>query len=178
MNWKRALLVTVLLGFALILMVTAVIGIAVTTVVAAVAESGVVEPVIDAVSEVVDDAGSLRIEVDESEVVITNLDNGRSRIFETEPRYWGERSELILPRVTITDPESGDIQVIVPDLPENLPNFIFENDNQVVYWPNHVFAPLGFFFRGLTTLMALALVATGAWLLLRNRRAKEKAETL
>lgn len=184
MNWKRALLVVVLLGFAFVLLVTATIGVAVTSVVAAVADSGVVEPVFDAVSEVVDDAERLQINVDDTGVTITNLDNGRSRIIETEPRFRGDRSEIILPRVTITDPDSGDSRVIVPDMPERFPSFVFENDEHVVYWPNtdfgpnQVFAPLGFFFRGLTTLMALALVATGAWLLLRNRRAKEEAETL
>ncbi len=178
MNWKRALLVVVLLGFAFVLLVTATIGVAITSVVAAVAESGVVEPVVDAVSEVVDDADRLRIEVDDSEIIITNMDNGRSRIIATEPRFRGDQLEILVPKITITDPDSGDSQIIVPDLPQHLPSFVFENDEHVVYWSNHVFAPMGFFFRGLTTLMALALVATGAWLLLRNRRAKEKVETL
>ncbi len=184
MNWKRALLVVVLLGFAFVLLVTATIGVAITSVVAAVAESGVVEPVVDAVSEVVDDADRLRIEVDDSEIIITNMDNGRSRIIETEPRFRGDQLEVLVPKITITDPDSGDSQIIVPDLPQHLPSFVFENEDHLVYMPNTFFgpntffAPIGFFFRGLTTLMALALVATGAWLLLRNRRAKEKAETL
>lgn len=180
MNWKRALLAVVLLGFAFLLLVSATIGLAVTAVAATVVDSGLVEPVFDAVSEVAEGADRLRIEIDESEVVFTNLDNGQSRIIETELRSLDDRLEVAIPEVTITDPESGRIQILTPNLPERLPRIIFEADEHMVYLPNAYVgpAPFSFFFRGLTTLMALALVATGAWLLLRNRRAKEKAETL
>ena len=176
MNWKKALLVVVLLGVALMLFVVATVGIAVTAAAVAVAESGVVEPVIDAVSEVTDNAERLRVDIDENTVTLTDPDSGRSRVIVSGQRFRGDWAEVHVPEITITDPNSGETRVIVPDLPRRVPRVVFDAEDHIVYWPGHV---LGTFFRGLFTLLAIGMVATGAWLLLRNRRtvsAKEKGE--
>lgn len=179
MKWMKALLVVVLLGFAFLLLVTATIGVAVTTAVAAVVESGVVEPIVDAVDEVSAGADRLRIELDEESITFTNPDNGRSRVIVPGVRVQNERLELNGPEFTIIDPESGDSRVIVPDLPR-VPRIIVDGNDHQVYWSANPLAPIGFFFRGLGTLIALTLIATGAYLLWRNRKqvqVKEKAET-
>ena len=179
MNWKKALLVVVLLGFAFVLLVTATIGVVITTAIAAVADSGIVEPIVDAVDEVTTGADRLYIELDESSITFTNPDNGRSRVIVPGARVHNERLELNGPEITIIDPESGDTRVIVPDLPR-LPRVIVDGSDHQVYWSANPLAPIGFFFRGLGTLIALTLIATGAYLLLRNRKqvqVKEKVET-
>lgn len=178
MNWKKALLAVVLLGFAFVLLVTATIGVAVTSAIAAVVESGIVEPVVDAVDEVTAGADRLHIELDESSITFTNPDNGRSRVIVPGARVHNERLELNGPEITIIDPESGDTRVIVPDLPR-VPRFIVDGNDHQVYWSANPLAPIGFFFRGLGTLIAVTLIATGAYLLLRNRKpapAKDKVE--
>lgn len=180
MKLMKVLLVVALLGFAFVLLVTATIGVAVTSAVAAVVESGVVEPVIDAVDEVTAGADRLHIELDESSITFTNPDNGRSRVIVPGARVHNERLELNGPEITIIDPESGDTRVIVPDLPR-VPRFIVDDNDHQVYWPVNPLAPIGFFFRGLVTLMAVTLIASGAYLLLKNRRqapAKENGKAV
>ena len=180
MNWKKVLLVVVIFGFAFVILVAATIGVAVTAVAATVVDSGLIQPVIEAVDEVTDGADRLHIELDESSITFTNPDNGRSRVIIPGVRVQGERLELNGPEITIIDPESGDTRVIVPDLPR-VPRVIVDSNDHHVYWSPNPLAPIGFFFRGMGTLFAVALIATGAYLLLKNRKtapAKDKAETL
>ena len=180
MNWKKALLVVVILGFAFVMLVAATVGVAVTAVVATVVDSGIVEPVVEAIDEVTAGADRLHIELDESSITFTNPDTGRSRVIIPGVRVQGERLELNGPEITIIDPENGETRVIVPDLPRG-PRFIVDGNDHQVYWSANPLAPIGFFFRGMGTLFAVALIATGAYLLLKNRKetsAKEKVETL
>jgi len=180
MNWKKALLVVVILGFAFVMLVAATIGVAVTAVAATVVDSGIVEPIVEAVDEVTAGADRLHIELDESSITFTNPDNGRSRVIIPGVRVQGERLELNGPKITIIDPENGETRVIVPDLPR-VPWIVVDGNDHQVYWSHNPLAPIGFFFRGMGTLFAIALIATGAYLLLKNRKeasAKEKVDTL
>jgi hypothetical protein len=180
MNWKKALLVVVILGIAFVMLVAATIGVAVTAVAATVVDSGIVEPIIEAVDEVTAGADRLHIELDESSITFTNPDNGRSRVIIPGVRVQGERLELNGPKITIIDPENGETRVIVPDLPR-VPRIVVDGNDHQVYWSHNPLAPIGFFFRGMGTLFAVALIATGAYLLLKNRKeasAKEKVDTL
>ena len=180
MNWKKALLVVVLLGFAFVFLVVATIGVAVTAVAATVFESGIVEPIVEAVDEVTAGADRLHIELDESSITFTNPDNGRSRVIVPGVRVQNERLELNGPEITIIDPENGETRVIVPEL-FGIPRVVVDGNDHQIYWSHNPLAPVGFFFRGVGTLFAVTLIAAGAYLLLKNRnaaQAKEKAETL
>lgn len=160
MNWKNVLLVTIVVFFGVILLAAAAMGVlvtgALTGAVVSVAESGVWDEVVEAVDEVAAEAERVEVQVD-------------------------------VPRITVTDLDSGNSRVIVPDLPRRIPRvvvetperLVFEAPQRTIHWSPMVWSPIGAFFRGVTTLLALVLVAAGAWLLLRNRRqAKNKAETI
>ncbi len=179
-SWMKVLLVVVLLGFAFVMLVAATIGVAVTAVAATVVDSGLVEPIINAVDEVTAGADRLHIELDESSITFTNPDNGRSRVIVPGVRVQDDRLELNGPEITIVDPENGETRVFIPDLPR-FPRVIVDGNDHQLYWSHNPLAPVDFFFRGMGTLFAIALIATGAYLLLRNRKeapAKEKVETL
>ncbi len=178
MSWKKALLVVLVLGFGFVLLIAATIGIAATAAVVSVVDSGVIEPIVDAVDEVAAGSNRLHIEVDEDSVTLRNPDTGRSRVIVPGGRINSDVFEWDGPEFTIVDPENGEARVIVPNLPWGH-RIIVNGDTQRVHWSGNPFSALGFFFRGLVTLMALGLVATGAYLLLKNRRqesVKEKGE--
>jgi hypothetical protein len=169
MSWKKALLVVLVLGFGFVLLVAATIGIAATAAVVSVVDSGVIEPVVDAVEEVTAGSNRLHIELDDESITLTNPDTGRSRVIVPGERIGDGVARWDGPEFTIVDPESGEVRVIVPDFPR-VPRVVVNGENHQFYWTTNPFSALGFFFRGLVTLMALGLVATGAYLLLRNRR--------
>jgi hypothetical protein len=203
MNWKKALLVVLLGGFALVFLVVALVGFvataAVTTAAVAISESGVVE----AFEEVADGAEQLQVDVDGQSITFTNLDNGESRVIFTDERGRSERvefslpkitiidaengeslvivpglqsaGEVIIPEITITDPDSGQSRVIIPDTTRfeterRVPRVVWDGDYDWSYGPEHGLWVVGAMFRGLFTLIALTLIAAGAFLLLRNRR--------
>jgi hypothetical protein len=175
MNWKKALLVIVVLGFAFVLLVAATIGLAVTSAVVAVVDSGVVQPVVEAIDEVTEGASRLQIELDEETITFTNPDNGRSRVIVPGARVRDGYFELDGPEITIVDPENGETRVIVPDLPR-VPRVIVNGEDHHLYWTANPLAPIGFFFRGVFTLTAVALIVVGAYLLLRARRQDQSAD--
>jgi hypothetical protein len=209
MNWKKALLVVLLGGFALIFLVVAVVGFvataAVTTAAVAVSESGIVE----AIEEVADGADQLQIDVDGESITFTNLDSGESRVVFSDESSRSERVEFSLPEITITDVDGGQSRVIVPGLrtmgevtvpeftitdPDNgqsrvlIPDMsryetrrhvtrvVWDGDYDWSYGPEHGLRVVGAIFRGLFTLIALTLIAAGAFLLLRNRRQNQVAD--
>ena len=175
MNWKKALLVILVLGFAFVLLVAATIGLAVTSAVVAVVDSGVVQPVVEAIDDVADGASRLQVELDEESITFTNPDNGRSRVIVPGVRVREDYFELNGPEITIVDPENGKTRVIVPNLPR-VPRVIVNGEDHHFYWTANPLAPIGFFFRGVATLMAAALIVLGAYLLLRSRRQDEPVE--
>lgn len=178
MSWKKALLAVLVLGFGFVLLIAATIGIAATAAVVSVVDSGIVEPIVDAVNEVTAGSNRLNIEVDEESITLRNPDTGRSRVIIHGGRINGDVYEWDGPEFTIVNPENGEARVIVPDFPR-VPRVVANGEHHRVYWSSNPLSTLGFFFRGLVTLMALGLVATGAYVLLRSRRQeslKEKGE--
>jgi hypothetical protein len=115
MNWKKALLVTVLGLFALVFFVVAAAGLLATaalgTAAVAISESGVVQ----AFEEVADGATRLQIQVDDNAVTITNPDSGESRTVVSEEPLLNGRLDFNLPEITVTDAE-GDSRVFIPGL--------------------------------------------------------------
>ena len=201
MNWKKAVLITVVGVFALVFFVVAAAGLLATAAIGAAAvaisESGVVQ----AFEEVSAGADRVQIDIDENSVTFTNPDSGESRTV-TSGEYLGHgridlnvpeitvtdgdgqsrvivpglRSvdELVLPEITITDPDSGQSRVIRPntrfDGEFRAPRVVWDNDGDWTYYgPEHGLRLVGGIFRGLFTLVALALILAGAYLLLRNR---------
>jgi len=115
---------------------------------------------------------SERVEFNLPEITITDVDSGESRVI--IPGLQGA-GEGIVPEITITDPDSGQSRVIIPDTARfetkhRVPRVVWDGDYDWSYGPEHGLRLVGAMFRGLFTLIALALIATGAFLLLRNRR--------
>ncbi|HSG15668.1 MAG TPA: hypothetical protein VLE70_05025 [Anaerolineae bacterium] len=196
MNWKKALLVLVVAGFALVFFAVAAVGLAatagVTAAAIAISESGVVQ----AFEEVAEGAERLQIDVDGNSVTFTNPDSGESRVVVTDEHLnrgrvdfnlpeitvtdgeSGERVvfgpgprgeiEVTVPQITITDPDSGQSRVIRPHTDFRAPRVVWDGD--YTYGPELGLRIVGGIFRGLFSLAALVLIATGAFLLLRNRR--------
>jgi hypothetical protein len=202
MNWKKALLVVTVSIFALVFFFIAATGLLATAALGAAAvaisESGVVQ----AFEEVADGADRLQIDVNDNSVTFTNPDsgesrtvtssetNGRGRIEFDMPQITitdsagdsrvivpGVRSvdELVMPEITITDPDSGQSRVIRPntgfDGEFRVPRIVWDEHSNWTYdGPGYGLRIVGGIFRGLFSLVALALIAAGAYLLIRNRR--------
>ena len=204
MNWKKALLVLVVAGFALVFFAVAAVGLAatagVTAAAIAISESGVVQ----AFEEVAEGAERLQIDVDGNSVTFTNPDSGESRVVVTDEHLGrgrvdfnlpeitvtdgesGERVvfgpgprgeiEVTVPQITITDPDSGQSRVIRPSADFRAPRVVWDGDHY--YGPDRALGLVGDMFQAMFTLAALVLIAAGAFLLLRNRRqAQTKLET-
>ena len=114
MNWKKALLVLVIAGFALVFFAVAAVGLiataAATTAAVAISESGVVQ----AFEEVADGAERLQIEADGNTITFTNPDSGESRVVVTDEHIGRGRIDFNLPEITITDAEGGESVVFGP----------------------------------------------------------------
>jgi len=114
-NWKKALLVTVVGIFVLVFFVVAAAGLLATAALgaaaAAISDSGLVQ----AFEEVADGADRLQIQIDEHSVTITNPDSGESRIVTSEDALGRGRFDLNLPEITVTDIQ-GEGRVFVPGL--------------------------------------------------------------
>lgn len=166
MNWKKALLIVVVLGFAFLLFVAAAIGITAVTAVAAIVEHGVVDTTVSSVAEAVDEVAREveRVEITVPRIGVREMDGLRDRV----------EVELDTPRITVTETDSGRSRVIVPNLSLGERRIVFDGSRHHLFWSNQFLAPLASLLRGLVTLVALSLVAVGAWLLLKNRRPAEK----
>jgi hypothetical protein len=202
MNWKKALLVLVVAGFALVFFAVAAVGLVatagVTAAAIAISESGVVQ----AFEEVADGAERLQIEADGNTITFTNPDSGESRVVVTDEHIGRGRVEVNGPEITITDAESGesvvfgpaprgDVEVTVPQItitdPDSgqsrvirphtdfrdhtdfrAPRVVWDGDHY--YGPEQALGLIGDLFSAMFTLAALALIAAGAYVLLRNRR--------
>lgn len=205
MNLLKALVVVVLGISVVIFLAVAVIGVvataAVTTAAVAISESGVVQ----AFEEVADGAERVQIEVDEGSISFTNPDSGESRVVITETGLRGSRLELnvpeiavtdglgerrvivpglrgrgevSVPEITITDPDSGQSRVLIPDTVRHdvdvrVPRVVWDGDYEWHYGPEAGLRVVGGIFRGLFNLAALVLIVAGVYLLIRNRRRDE-----
>jgi hypothetical protein len=153
MNWKKALLVLVLAGFALVFFVVAAVGLAataaVTTAAVAISESGVVQ----AFEDVADGAERIQIDVDGNSVTFTNPDSGESRVVVAEEHLGRGRLHFNLPEITVTDAESGEKVVIGPgprgQVDVTVPSVTITDPDSG---------------------QSRVLIAAGAYILLRNRR--------
>jgi hypothetical protein len=176
MNWKKALLVTLVGLFALMIFAVAAVGLLATaglaTAAAVIANSGVVE----AFEEVADDAQRLQIDIDDNSVTFTNPDNGESRTVTSQQLRGRGRIDFNLPEITITNPDNGQSRVIRPSTErfedaQRAPRVVWDGDADWVYYgPDLGLRIMGSIFRGLFSLTALALIAAGVYLLIRNRR--------
>ena len=196
MNWKKALLVLVIAGFALVFFAVAAVGLiataAVATAAVAISESGVVQ----AFEEVADGTERLQIEADGNTITFTNPDSGESRVVVTDEHVGRGRvdfnlpeititdaeggesvvfgpgprgdAEVSVPQITITDPDSGQSRVIRPHTDFRAPRVVWDGDHY--YGPEQALGLIGDMFSAMFTLAALVLIAAGAFLLLRNRR--------
>lgn len=150
MDWKKALLIFVGLSIAFVLLVSAAIGLVATAGVIAVAESGLVDTVVDNVVQVVEEGERVTIEVDVPRVTVTDLDS--------------RRSQEIVPH----------LEQIVPRLDHRAERIVIEGRDQIDFWPGFFWAPFNFLARTFVTLLAVGMVALGVWLLVRGRRPVEK----
>ncbi len=198
MNWKKALLVSVLAFTALIVFAVAAVGLLATaglaTAAVAISESGVVQ----AFEEVAVDAERLQIVVDENSVTFTNPDSGESRTVTASGTNGRGRIDLSfsessatgaagesrvivpalpgvdepsIPEITITDPDSGQSRVIRPNADIRVPRVVWDDTFDWTYHgPELGLRIVGGIFRGLFNLAALVLIAAGVYLLIRNRR--------
>ena len=205
MNWKKALLVVTVSIFALVFFFVAATGLLATAALGAAAvaisDSGVVE----AFEEVADGADRLQIDINDNSVTFSNPDSGESRTITSNEIAGSGRiefdmpeititdsagesrvvvpsvrsvDELVMPEITITDPDSGQSRVIRPntrfDGEFRAPRVVWDSDaNWVHHGPDLGLRIVGGIFRGLVSLVALALIAAGAYLLIRNRRQAE-----
>ena len=115
MNWKKALLVFVLAGFALVFLAVAAVGLlataGLTAAAVAISESGVVQ----AFEEVAEGAERLQIDVDDNSITFTNPDSGESRVVTTDEYIGRGRVRVDVPKVEVNVP---DVRVTVPEVPK------------------------------------------------------------
>jgi len=171
MNWKKALLVSVLAFTALVIFAVAAVGLLATaglaTAAAVISDSGVVQ----AFEEVAVDAQRLQIDVADNSVTITNPDSGESRTVTSRDISGRGRIDFNLPEITITNPDSGQSRVIRPNTDIRVPRVVWDGDYDWTYHgPNLGLRIVGGIFHGLFNLVALTLIVAGAYLLIRNRR--------
>ena len=171
MNWKKALLISVVGFFVLVFFAVAALGLLATAGLAAAAavisDSGVVQ----AFEEVAVDAQRLQIDIDDNSVTFTNPDSGESRTVTSREISGRGRIDFNLPEITITNPDNGQSRVIRPNTDIRAPRVVWDGDSHWAYdGPSLGLRIVGGFFRGLFNLVALTLIAVGAYLLIRNRR--------
>ena len=114
MNWKKALLITVLAVFALVFFAVAAVGFAATAAVTAAAVAISESDVVQAFEEVADGAERLQIDIDENSLTVTNLDSGESRTVVGDGQFGRGRVDFNLPEITITDADGGQSVVFSP----------------------------------------------------------------
>jgi hypothetical protein len=171
MNWKKALLVTVLGLFALVIFAMAALGLlaaaGVATAAAVISDSGVVQ----AFEEVADGAQRLQIDIADNSVTFTNPDSGESRTVTSREVAGRGRIDLNLPEITVTNPDNGQSRVIRPSTDIRVPRVVWDGDSNWTYsGPGLGLRIVGGIFHGLFNLAALVLIAAGVYLLIRNRR--------
>ena len=191
MNWKKVLLVIAGLGLAFVLMVSIGLGLVAAAGVATVA----------AVADAIDEAGGLTITDGDGETFSLDVGEGGGITFsdgegealsidvsEAGGISFSERDgdsvlvEVDVPRITVTEGESGSTRVIVPGFDGRIgPLFEGPDGRVTVHVPDHIsyrndffLAPLGFFFRTVTVLAGLGLLTLGGYMLLRNRKQEPK----
>ena len=191
MNWKKLLLALVGLGLALVLIASIVLGLLAAAGVATVA----------AVADAIDEAGgitvtdakgeSFSLEVGESGGITFSDGDGEAfsiDVSEAGGIRFSDRDgdtatiEMDVPKITVTEGESGSARVIVPDFDGRfLPRFEGRDGRVTVHVPDNVhyrneffLAPISFFFRMVTVLAGVGLLALGGYILLKNRQQAPK----
>jgi len=82
--------------------------------------------------------------------------------------------ELDVPQITITDPETGVSEIVVPDLPSRGPRIRFERPDFDYQWHVRTWNPFSFIGGAMRFLFAITLVGLGAYILLKKRPPVEK----
>jgi hypothetical protein len=174
MNWKKALLVFVVVVFGFVLLAAAAFGVVAAVGIASVAailDETTVETVVDSVEEIARDVERVEVTVDVPEVVFTDPESGQSRVI--IPDLPGERGRIIV------DGLSGEEgRLSIDAFPFEDSRFIFRAPDRVIFGPAFVINQVGHFIRTVFTILGLVLVGLGAWLLLKNRQqpVKEKSD--